>query len=139
MKKLVIIVSLLTLVVNCWAVKIPTEPYYRYGEISDVDNAILSTGVQIHNNSTLGTATYNSCYFPNGEGNECANCCTGIFDCEVIEDPVEYAECDSNYGKCMTFCKGVSLPLDASVLCLLVLVAAYVGVSTYRRNVATHK
>lgn len=134
MRKLVIIVCLLTLVVNAWAVKLPNSPYYRFGEIADTEATVLSTGVQFHNNSTMGTAVYASCYYPNGEDEQCSTCCGNIFDCEMLVDDEQIDECETNYGKCMDYCMGVSLPLDASMLCLLGLVAAYGVVRAYRKK-----
>lgn len=134
MRKLVFIVCLLTLVVNTWAVKLPTDPYYRFGEIAETEGYVLASGVQITNNSTVGNTVYTNCHFPNGEGEQCSACCTSIFDCEMLVDDEQIDECETNYGKCMDYCMGVSLPLDASMLCLLALAAAYAGVFAYRRK-----
>lgn len=137
MRKLVFIVCLLTLVVNAWAVKLPNDPYYRFGEIAETEGSVLPTGVQIANNSTMGTAVYSSCYYPNGEDEQCSTCCTSIFDCEMLVDDEQIDECETNYGKCMDYCMGTSLPLDASHLCLLLLVIAYVGICVYRKRNTT--
>ena len=125
MKKIVFIVCLLTLVVNAWAVKLPADPYYRFGEIAETEGSVLPTGVQIANNSTMGTAVYSSCYYPNGEDEQCSTCCTSIFDCEMLVDDEQIDECETNYGKCMDYCMGTSLPLDASHLLLALMVTAY--------------
>jgi hypothetical protein len=125
MRKLVFIVCLLTLVVNAWAVKLPADPYYRFGEIAETEGSVLPTGVQIANNSTMGTAVYSSCYYPNGEDEQCSTCCTSIFDCEMLVDDEQIDECETNYGKCMDYCMGTSLPLDASHLLLALMIIAY--------------
>ncbi len=136
MKKIVFIVCLLTLVVNAWAVKLPTDPYYRFGEVTEAKGAVLASGVQFSNNSTMGTITYESCYYPNGEDGVCTTCCTNLFDCDLLPDNDDTLidECETNYGKCMDYCMGTSLPVDASLLCLLAMVVAYASLTLYRRK-----
>ncbi len=126
MKKLISIVCLMALAVEVFAIKLPTESYFRYGKLSETDNAVLSTGVQIMNNSTVGTAIYSQCYFPDSTEGTCEQCCDGaLYD-------VDDDDYDTMYGKCIDYCMGASLPLDGPIGCLLLLVLLQ-GVRSYRR------
>lgn len=126
MKKLISIVCLMALAVEVFAVKLPGESYFKYGKLAEADNAILSTGVQILNNSTVGTAIYSQCYFPDSSEGTCEMCCEGaLYD-------VDDEDYDTLYGKCIDYCMGASLPLDSSVGFLLLL-AVLQGIRCYRR------
>ena len=135
MKKIISFVLLLLGSLSVYAVSMPSKSYYRFGEIGATEGVVLSTGVQIGNNATVGNYIYTQCLFPGDENGKCAECCNTAVNCDdayAKDDETLIEECETNYGKCIGYCEGgPSLPLDASLLMLLGMVAAY-GVRKYR-------
>ena len=131
MKKQILFVLLMVCSMGAMAISLPSSSYNAYsnGSISANEGYTLGTGTSFVNSAVVGAYTSGTCVVDRQDPTFlelCAQCCQGA----VLSNGGTAAD----YGACMTDCSGVSLPLDASVWMLLLLVSSYMVVALYRKK-----
>ena len=126
------------------AVSLPSSPYYRGATRSaETFQTQVGTGVSINGYSLVGTASDESTDVCTGENPQdvepCRICCRDnvLMPC-LDENPSDPYLCGQLNTDCIMSCtNGSSLPLDAPVFFLLMMIAAYGAVVVYRRKTAS--
>ena len=140
MKKQILLIVMTLCAISAMGVNLPTASYKSFSaNLPSQDTYSLSIGTTFVNHSTVGA--YNGSCQPNNAdnfGSDCYSCCIAEICPSNEDDCIDESNPKSSlFLTCMEVCSGEYLgqsPLDAPVVFLLALIAAYGAVAVYRRK-----
>ena len=139
MKKQILSIVLMLCSVGAMAVSFPTTSHNSYNSPAAGTAYTIGVGTTFVNQANL-RAYEGNCTVDKQATNaieQCEQCCIGEVLMPCFGNGGDDETCGPAYKECINACIGVSLPLDASTLLLITLIAAYGAVGVYRRKRAS--